>query len=52
VPRGRDGFDAAPAEQYGQAQADEAEGRLRVLRQPQLIVIGGRQQAAQVDVGG
>ena len=49
---GRDRLDAVAAEQEGEADADEAECRLRVLGEPQLVVVGGGEQPAQVDVGG
>ncbi len=48
----RDGVDAVAAQQHGQADAHETERGLGVLGQPQLIVVGGGQQPAKVDVGG
>jgi hypothetical protein len=41
-----------PAKHHGQADAHEAEGGLSVLGEPQLVLVRGGEQAAQVDVGG
>ena len=42
---------AAAAQQPRQPDAHEAQGRLRVLREAELILAGGRQQVAEVDAG-
>src|SRR5437879_5548517 len=51
VARGGGRIDAAAAQQPRQPDAHEAQGRLRVLREAELILAGGRQQVAEVDAG-
>src|SRR5258708_34277610 len=51
MARGGDRGDPVAAEQDGQADAHEAESRLGVLGEPELVVVRGGEQAAQVDGG-
>jgi len=46
-----DRLDAATPQQQRQAKADEAQGRLGVLGELQLVVVSGGEQAHQVDIG-
>jgi hypothetical protein len=48
--RGR-GFEARAAEQEGEADAEEAERGLGVLGELELLLVGRRQQVAEVDLG-
>ena len=48
---GGDRLDAAAPQENGQAEAGEAQCRLRVLGQPKLVIVGGGEQAAKVDAG-
>jgi len=49
---GRGGrLDPAPFQQHGQRQAHEAKRGLRVVSQPQLVVVRPDQQVAEVDIG-
>ena len=51
MARRRDRLNAAPAQQERQREACEAQRRLGVLGQPQLVVVRSREQAWQVDAG-
>jgi hypothetical protein len=45
---GRGGLDAAACEQQRQSDAHEAEGRLRILGESQLVFVGADEQVAKV----
>src|SRR2546428_13333379 len=51
MARRRDRLNAAPAQQERQREAREAQRRLGVLGQPQLVVVRSREQAWQGDAG-
>ena len=52
MTRGGEWFDTAAAQQDCEADTDKAQGRLRVLGQPELVIVREREQVTQVDAGG
>jgi hypothetical protein len=52
VTRRGERLDATSSQQQGKAQPDEAQSRLRVLGQAQLVFVSADEQALEIDVGG